>query len=54
MYAAHMITAAKSLTIEILSHQIEVAIQNAWPKVVTHIEDEAVDEACGKLSWYQD
>ena len=25
-----------------------------WPQVVTCIEDEAVDEAHSKLSWYQD
>ena len=39
--------------LEIPSHWIEVVIQNAWPKVVTCIEDEAIDKACGKLSWYQ-
>ena len=49
-----MIAAAKSLMIEILSHWIKVVILNVWPKVVTHIEDEAIDEACSKLSWYQD
>ena len=45
-YATHMIAAAKSLMIEILSHWIKVVILNVGPKVVTHIEDEAIDEAC--------
>ena len=53
-YATHMIVAAKSPTIEMLSHWIEVVIWNVWPKVVTHIEDEAIDKACSKLSWYRD
>ena len=26
----------------------------AWPQVMTHIEDNAMDEAHGKLSWYRD
>ena len=28
--------------------------QVAWPHVVNHIEDEAVDVSHSKLSWYQD
>ena len=41
-------------TVEILSHQIELAFQTAWPCMVEHIEDDAVDKAHSKLSWYCD
>ena len=44
--------ASEKPTVEILSHQIELAFQTAWPCMVKHIEDDAVDEANGKLSWY--
>ena len=44
--------ASEKPTVEIPSHQIELAFQTAWPQVVEHIEDDAVDEADGKLSWY--
>ena len=40
--------------VEILSHQIELAFQTAWPYVVECIEDDAMDEAHSKLSWYHD
>ena len=40
--------------VEIPSHRIELAFWTAWPRVVEHIEDDAVDEAHGKLSWYRD
>ena len=40
--------------VEIPSHQIELAFRTAWPQVVEHIEDDAMDEAHGKLSWYRD
>ena len=53
-YAIHVIVTARSLMVEILSHQIEVALWTVWPKVLTRIEDEAIDKACGKLSWYCD
>ena len=49
-YATHVIAAAKIPMVEIPSHQIEVALQTAWPKVVAHLEDEAIDKACSKLS----
>ena len=52
MYAAHTIVAARCLTVAIPSHQIEHVFHIAWTQVVTHIEDEAMDEAHGKLSWY--
>ena len=39
--------------VEIPSHQIELAFQTAWPCVAECIEDDAVDEAHGKLSWYR-
>ena len=51
-YATHIIAAAKNLTIDIPSHHIKVTFQNVWPRIVKHIEEEAVDKACGKLSWY--
>ena len=51
-YAAHIIAASKNPMIDIPSHQIQVAFQNVWPRIVKHIEEEAVDKACGKLSWY--
>ena len=51
-YATHVIAAANSPMVEIASHWIEVLIRNAWPNVMARIEDEVVDEACGKLSWY--
>ena len=41
-------------TVEILSHWIELAFQTAWPRIVEHIEDDAMDEAHGKSSWYRD
>ena len=31
-----------------------MAFRTAWPQMVEHIEDDAVDEAHGKLSWYHD
>ena len=53
-YAAHAIVAARSLTVAILSHQIELLFQTAWPQVMTCIEDDTMDNAHGKLSWYWD
>ena len=52
-YATHAIVAARSPMIAIPSYQIELTFWSAWPQVMTQIEDEAVDEAQGKLSWYQ-
>ena len=40
IYAAHVIVTARSPTVEMPSHRIEVALQTAWPKVLTCIEDE--------------
>ena len=40
--------------VEIPSHQIELAFWMAWPRMVAHIEGDAVDEAHSKLSWYHD
>ena len=40
--------------VEIPSHRIELAFRTAWPRVVERIEDDAVDKAHGKLSWYCD
>ena len=53
-YAEHAVAASEKLMVEILSHRIELAFQTAWPRVVEHIEDDALDEAHGKLSWYRD
>ena len=52
-YATHVIAAVKSPMVAILSHQIKIAFWTVWPQVMTHIEDDAVDEAHGKLSWYR-
>ena len=51
-YAAHIIAATKNPTIDIPSHQIKVVFQDAWQRVVKCIE-EAIEEACSKLSWYR-
>ena len=40
--------------VEIPFHQIELAFWTAWPQVVECIEDDAVDKAHIKLSWYCD
>ena len=52
-YAEHAVAASEQPTVEIPSHRIELAFQTAWPWVVEHIEDDAMDEAHGKLSWYR-
>ena len=41
-YAKHTVAASKKLTTEIPSRQIELAFQTAFPRVVEHIEDDAV------------
>ena len=51
-YAKHTVAASEKLMLEIPSHQIELAFQMVWPHVVAHIEDDTMDEAHGKLSWY--
>ena len=51
-YTKHAVAALEKPTVEILSHQIELAFWTVWPHVVEHIEDDAVDEAHSKLSWY--
>ena len=53
-YAEHTVAALEKLTVEIPPHQIELAFWTAWPQVVDRIEDDAVDEAHSKLSWYGD
>ena len=53
-YAEHAVAASEKPMVEIPSHQIELAFQTAWPHVVECIEDNAVDEAHSKLSWYRD
>ena len=53
-YTEHTVAASEKLMVEIPSHRIELAFRTAWPWVVEHIEDDAVDEAHGKLSWYRD
>ena len=53
-YAEHAVAASEKLMVEIPFHQIEVAFWTAWPLVVACIENNAVDEAHGKLSWYRD
>ena len=53
-YAKHAVAVSEKLMVEIPSHQIELAFWTAWPCMVEHIEDDAVDKAHGKLSWYYD
>ena len=53
-YAEHAVAASEKLMVEIPSHQIELAFRTAWLHVVEHIEDDAMDEAHSKLSWYHD
>ena len=53
-YAEHAVAASEKPTVEILSHRIELAFWTVWPRVVECIEDDAVEEAHGKLSWYCD
>ena len=53
-YAEHAVVVSEKLMVEILSHQIELAFRTAWPLIVAHIEDNPIDEAHGKLSWYHD
>ena len=53
-YAEHAVAASEKPTVEIPSHRIELAFQTVWPRVVERIDDDAVDEAHGKLSWYRD
>ena len=53
-YAKHAVAASEKPTVEIPCHHIELAFRTAWPWVVERIEDDAVDEAHGKLSWYRD
>ena len=43
-YAEHAVAALEKPMVEILSHWIELAFQTARPRVVEHIEDDAVDE----------
>ena len=53
-YAKHTVAASEKLTVEIPSHRIELAFQMVWPCMVARIEDNAMDEAHNKLSWYHD
>ena len=53
-YAEHTVAASEKPMVEIPSHRIELAFRTVWPWVVECIEDNAVDKAHGKLSWYRD
>ena len=53
-YTEHAVAALEKSMVEIPSHWIELAFRTAWPHVVEHIEDNAMDKAHGKLSWYCD
>ena len=53
-YAVHVVKASESLTVEILSREVEKAFQIAWPNVVHHLEDEASSESDKKVKWYSD
>ena len=52
-YAKHAVAASEKPMVEIPSHRIELAFRTAWPRVVERREDDAVDEAHSKLSWYR-
>ena len=52
-YAKHAVVASEKPMVEIASHRIELAFQTAFPRVVERIEDDAMDEAHGKLTWYR-
>ena len=53
-YAKHTVAVSEKPTVEIPSHQIELAFRTVWPRMVEHIENNAVDKAYGKSSWYHD
>ena len=53
-YAEHAVVVSEKPTVEIPSHQIELAFRTVWPRVMECIEVDAMDEAHGKLSWYRD
>ena len=53
-YALHIVEASKALTVEIPSREVKKAFQNAWPNIVSHIEDEASSESDKKVEWYSD
>ena len=53
-YTKHAVAASEKLMVEIPSHRIELAFRTVWPRVVEHIEDDAMDEAHSKLPWYRD
>ena len=43
-YAEHAVAASEKPMVELPSHQIELAFRTAWPRVVEHIEDNAMDD----------
>ena len=49
-YTTHVILAAKSPTIEVLPHQIELVIWIAWPKVLNHL----IDDTCSEIKYSVD
>ena len=53
-YAEHAVVVSEKPTVEIPSHWIELAFWMAWPCMVAHIEDDAMDKSHSKLSWYHD
>ena len=53
-YAVHVVKASESSTVEILSREVEKALQIAWLNVVHHLEDEASSESDKKVKWYSD
>ena len=52
-YTEHAVATSEKPTVEIPTQWIELAFRTAWPHVVECIEDDAVDRAHGKLSWYR-
>ena len=53
-YAKHAVAASEKPMVEIPSHWIELAFWTVWPRMVELIEDDAMDKAHSKLSWYRD
>ena len=52
-YVKHAVAASEKLMTEIPSRRIELAFRTAFPRVVERIEDDVVDEAHRKLTWYR-
>ena len=50
-YALHVVEVSKVLMVEILSREVEKALQIAWLNIIHHIEDKASSESDKKVKW---